>query len=63
MKADLKELYQEKFNSENRDHRNMLIQVWEKLKGNTDIELIDKKWRTHMLTHSRNRLPSCRPDN
>jgi hypothetical protein len=47
MKQDLKELYQEKFNREDQNHKAMLFQLWEKLKGNNDINLIDKRWCTY----------------
>jgi hypothetical protein len=44
MKNELKELYHEKFNKEEKNQTDMLFNLWEKIKGNRDIDLVDKKW-------------------
>lgn len=43
-KAEIKALYKEKFDIENKEHFEMLIKIWEILKGDRDIQLVDQKW-------------------
>ena len=43
-KEKLKQYYREKFDPLNKEHFHMLMKVWENLKGNTDINLVDRKW-------------------
>lgn len=43
-KEKLKEYYTEKFDQENKEHIYTLFRIWEVIKGNKEINLIDKKW-------------------
>jgi hypothetical protein len=43
-KKRIRELYKEKFDKDNKQHVEILYQIWEILKGNRDIELIDQRW-------------------
>ncbi len=46
-KINLRKAYHEKFNSENSEHVSLLKQIWYVLKGNDEIELVDRKWRKY----------------
>lgn len=43
-KINLRNLYKEKFDSNKQEHVEILFKIWENLKGNRDIQLIDNRW-------------------
>jgi hypothetical protein len=43
-KIKLKEYYKEKFDATNKEHVNMLLNIWETLKASKDINLVDRRW-------------------
>jgi hypothetical protein len=60
-KEKLKEYYTEKFDSQNKEHTYLLFRIWEVIKGNKDINLIDKKWcKIIFITFSGVRIPRTR---
>jgi hypothetical protein len=44
-KEEIRELYKEKFDNTKKEHIQILFKIWEMLKQNNDITLIDKRWR------------------
>lgn len=43
-KKSLKELYEEKIELTNEEHKDMLLSIWTHFKNDEPIELVDKKW-------------------
>jgi hypothetical protein len=43
-KLRLKTLYSEQFDRTNENHNSLLLSIWERLKKNRDINMIDKRW-------------------
>ena len=54
----IRALYKETFDPQINEHREILFRIWENLKKNREINLIDKKWcKMNYINLSRNRFP------
>jgi hypothetical protein len=51
-KSNIGKLYKETFDPLCNEHREILFKIWENLRKNRDINLIDKKWCNNTLIKS-----------